>query len=55
MVVEFLRNFLNGAIWTAAVIAGMGICMCVAMFMLFLLPEEISNRIYDWRHRNDPD
>lgn len=53
--VEFLRNFLSGAIWTAAVIAGMGICMWVAMFLLILLPEEISNRIYDWRHRHDPD
>lgn len=53
--VEYLRNFLTGAIWTAIAVAGIGIGMFVFMVLLILLPEEISNRIYDWRHRNDPD
>lgn len=49
--VEFLRNILTGAIWTAITVAGIGIGMFAFMVLLILLPEEISNRIYDWRHR----
>lgn len=53
--VEFLRNFLSAAAFMTIVVAGVYIGLWLLMFLLILLPEEISNRIYDWRHRHDPD
>lgn len=49
--VEFLRNFLTGAIWTAITLAWFCMGVVLAVNLLIILPEKISKKIHDWRHR----